>query len=73
MPWAMASKQREGAIKGLRVIAKSCALNSKFWIIDIKTHGRVARPRRKYLATNACEYFTKTNLVKIKNSITDEP
>ena len=25
------------------------------------------------LSTNACEYFTRTNLVKIKNAITGEP
>ena len=25
------------------------------------------------LSTNACEYFTKTNLVKLKNAITDGP
>ena len=25
------------------------------------------------LSTNAREYFTRTNLVKIKNAITDEP
>ena len=25
------------------------------------------------LLTNTCEYFTRTNLVKIKNAITDGP
>ena len=31
------------------------------------------RPKRKYLAMNTREYFTRTNLVKLKNRFTNEP